>query len=364
MKKLVSIVLVMIMTTSFAGCVDKSTQTGNDFITDSTPKETEQQVQETTSTPSATENTNMTNYYAQLLENDTQAKQDAETKRNSDLELADLMLRECTKKLSNCTIELFATTKYKCGDIDKQFIYGSTPTDGVYEVATRLCFTDEGLQLATRQEKSLYRDTTLLDSAALSLTAQATATDDWSDKMNFLLYHTIDYEGETGIPVDTIQDSFTKGEIYKYISRDVRSSLNRFLSIDVDNITEEDGTYIIKGKTKDIFVIVDEMGGNAILNNQTWVNNKGQKNAGLMNTTGILVKHKVDVTLYIDKATETLTAIEAKSENSLNEEETTMQGVIINVGSTEIEPYDAPEALINRSISDVDTINKAITYSR
>ena len=41
-----------------------------------------------------------------------------------------------------------------------------------------------------------------------------------------------------------------------------------------------------------------------------------------------------------------------------------MAGAVLNVGSTEIEPFDEPDALITRSISDVDKINKAITYSR
>ncbi len=370
MKKVVSVLitasLVASMLIGLSGCANKKEQTTFDSTTVSTSDTQEQQVQTTTPEPTTTpaENTTATNYYEQLLENDTQAKQDAENKRASDLELADIMLRECTKKLSNCTVELYATTKYKCGDVDKQIAFaGGVPTTGEYVVGTRLCFTENGTQLATRQEKNLYRDQNLINNSALSLTAQVTTSDKWSDKMDFLMYLTLGSDG-SDVVLNKDKDSLSKGEVYQYISKDVRSSLSRFLSIDVDDITEKDGTYIITGKTKDIFVIVDEVGGNSILNNQTWVNGQGQKNAGLMNTTGILVKHKVDVTLYIDKATETLTAIEAKSENALNEEETLMAGVVLNVGSTEIELFDEPDALITRSISDVDKINKAITYSR
>ncbi len=368
LSKFIGLVLSVSLVVCLSACAGKQeTQTGTDFsatMTNTTSSETPQT--ETQSTPDATQestNSGKSTYYTELLQNDTQAKQDAENKRAADLELADIMLRECTKKLSNCTIDITATTSYKCGDLDKQETYaGGVPTNGVYEVATELCFADNASQLSCKQDKNLYRDKNLVGQKSYTLVAQTTTSDNWSDKMNFLMYYVIEDEGD--IPPFAIKDEMTKGEVYKYISKDVRSCLSRFLSIDVEDIEEKDGNYVITGKTKDIFVIVDEMGGNAITNNATWVNNKGQKNAGLMNTTGVLVKHKNDVTLYIDKATETLVAIEAKSENSLNEEETIMQGVVKNVGTTEITSYDVPDDLLTIAISDVSKINSAITYSR
>ena len=363
------VLLVFSMLVGLTACGNTASGNNNNdgfnaSVTNTNTTTTEQSQTPTTTQP--TEQKEKETYYTNLIDKDTETKQNAASKRESDLELANIMLRECTKKLSNCTVEVTANTDYKCNDVDKNMgLFTSVPTNANYTVVTRLCFDGQSTQLSCKQEKTLYRDKNLLGTFYQTLMAQATSVDAWSDKMNFLLYNNIGtsdlFESQ---PLAAIQDELTKGEVYKYISKDVRSCLNRFLSLTIDSIEEKDGVYIIKGKTKDIFVIVDEIGGNAITNNATLVNAQGQKNAGLMNTTGILVKHNVDVTLYVDKATETLVAIEASSENSLNEEVTTMKGIIKDVGTTVIEPVDLPEEIPSISTSEIPTINAAITYSR
>ena len=369
------IICISIIMVFLIACNTKESESVSDFSATMTVTETDENTENVDEEEVAEEETEAeteaddgnTNYYTDLLVTDARNKQNAKEKQASDLALAELLLKECTKKLSNCTVELDALTKYNCGDIDKQVYKGkTTPTNAEYKVTTLLRFDTNATQLTCKQDKMLYRDNNLIDTYFLMLTTQATAVDNWSDKMNFLMFYNIGMGNSTitNEPIATIKDELSKGEVYNYISKDVRSCLNRFLSIDIESLEEEDNTYIIKGKTKAIFVIVDEIGGNAIRNNETWVNADGQKNAGLMNTTGILVKHNNDITLYIDKETETLTAIEATSKNELNHEETEMKGVVKDVGTTEIEPIALPEDLATIAISEINKVNADVIYSR
>ena len=304
--------------------------------------------------------TEKSNYYTDLLDKDRTNKEAEKEKQASDLELARLMLTECTKKLSNCTVTIVAVSDYNCNDNDRQSNAAEQPTKGEYRVATKLKYSSRANQFICRQEKSLYRDITELSRENIDLVAQATAQDDWSDSMDFLLYTAVN----DATPA-VLKDEMTKGELYKYIAKDVRSSLNRFLAISIDDVEETDTQYIISGTTKEMFVIVDEVGGNAILNNETWVNAQSkQSRAGLMATQGILTQHNNNVVLYIDKETETLVALEATAESSLNNEQTLMKCSITDIGTTDVEAVEVADDLATFSLTDVPQINRNTTYKK
>jgi hypothetical protein len=298
-------------------------------------------------------------YYQNLIDSDIKEKEETEKKRQEDLELATILLQECTKKLNNCTVNIQAETKYKCNDVDKSLAnLKEVPTNGKIKASTVLAFTEAGSALACVETKELFRDTTEVFGGVVTMYAQATAQDDWSDNMDFLLV--LSTPGQQPF---VLKESLIKGQVYQYISKDVRSSLGRFLSLNLDSLEERDDVYVIKGTTKATFVMVDEISGNSIINEETIaLNNK--INGGLIDTTGILVKHNNDVTLYIDKETETLVKIEASSTNTLNEETTILTGTIEDIGTTVIDTNIDMSNIDGMAITDMPLINKATVNSR
>ena len=208
------------------GCnSDEQTNNGASFaVTTNTVQESTEEKPEPTPEPKKQ------NYYTDLVENDAQQKEEANQKKAEDFELAEKMLRICTQKLQNCTININATAEFKCSDENTQTIsVGDVPTNGKYETTTVVQITPNASQLSCKQIKTLYRDITALSTEAVLLIAQTVAEDTWTDNMQFNLY----IERPNDNYTNTVTEHLNKGTAYKYLSRDVRSCLNNILAINI-----------------------------------------------------------------------------------------------------------------------------------